>query len=195
MVLTHPCCLQRPRSHSLGDGSSTGRSPQGSIHSGRCKELLGTRARKALGAGVADPRDRSLPSVPSLRPGGTALLPNLAAKANSDLVPLLKCQNLDKLLIFLQSAKSQWINHKTCSKGHILLALLFVCWPSSALSPALISGDLFLQPAQWVTCPRCRPSVLPLPFTVGQRWVPACRLRPRDSYPPRELPQSSFPAG
>lgn len=118
------------------------------------------------GQGVAALRDRSLPSVPPLHPGGTVSPPSLAAKATSHLAPLLKCQNLDKLVIFLQSAKSQWIIHKTCSKGHIL-AFLFVCWPSFVLSLALISRDLFLQLARWVTCPRCGQSVLPLPFPAG----------------------------
>lgn len=74
---------------------------------------------------------------------------------------------------------------ETCSKGHILLALLFV----SVLSLALISGDLFLQ-IRRDPCPGCEQSVLPLPFAVGllALSVPA-------SLPSRELPQSCFPAG
>lgn len=151
---------------------------------GRCKEHLGTRASRAPGVPVV--------SALCPPPRGTALLPSLAARATSDLVPLPKCWNSDNLVIFLQSAKSQWNNHKTCSKGHILWAVLFVCWPSSELSPALISGDLFLQPARWFPARAVGSPCCPCP---SHRRVPACRLRPRDPCLPRELPRSSFPAG
>lgn len=91
--------------------------------------------------------------------------------------------------------KSRWINGKTCSKGHILPALLFEHRPSSALSPALISGDLFLPPSGGVTCP-CRgvgsggcqppasvPGPLPYPGAASvliPSWV---RNQPRGRFP------------
>lgn len=109
-----------------------------------------------------------------LHPWGTASLPSL---------PLLKCQNWDKPEIFLQSAKSQWTNHKTCSKGHILPALLFV----PALSLALISGDLSLQ-IRRDACLGCEQPVLPLSWAVAHLALPASLLS-------RELPHSCFPPG
>lgn len=107
---------------------------------------------------------------------GTSSLPSL---------PLLKCQNSDKPVIFLQSAKSLWTNHKTCSKGHIHLALLFV----SALSLALISGDLFLQIWQDAFL-GCEQPVLPLSFVM-----PLLALPVPASLLSQELPQTCFPPG
>lgn len=122
------------------------------------------------------PQDRPLPSVPSLHPWGTTSLCSL---------PLLKCRNSDKPVIFQESAKSRWTNHKTCSKGHILLALLFV----SAVSLALISGDLFLQ-IQRDALLGCEQPVLPLSFAVALLALPVPA-----ALPSRQLPQSCFPAG
>lgn len=108
--------------------------------------LTGCQQHQPLSLGLHTPR-KALGNIwvlghcpPGQASALGALSPSMGTASLSSL-PLLKCQNLVKPVIFLQSAKSLWTNHKTCSKGHILLVLLFV----SALSLALISGDLFLQ--------------------------------------------------
>lgn len=88
-----------PCSHSSQGGSSTSLFPWAPYSQ--------EGFRKHLGTGALPPQDRPLPSVPSLHAWGTTSLPSL---------PLLKCRNSDKPVIFLQSAKSQWTSQKPAVK-------------------------------------------------------------------------------
>lgn len=131
--MPHPCCLQRSHSHCPRSGSSTGLSLQGSIHPGKVQGAFGNQGSGSPGdGGWLPPKTGLCPQHPLSMRRGTALLSH-GCQSHFDLMPLLKCQTLAKLIIFLQSAKSQGISHKACSKGHILLDLLFVCWPRLSL--------------------------------------------------------------
>lgn len=147
--LSDPVSLRmKPRTGRAGEAEAARSDPSWLLTGTPVPSRWGDRA--PLGQRVAVRWDRS---QSLLHPRGTASLTNAAAQATPDLVPLLKCRNSDKLVIFLQSAKSQWISHKPCSKGHILPALICVLAVICAV-PALISGDLLLWLGWWDACPR-----------------------------------------